>query len=118
MANVNGLKPSEAMRIGIRKTRPITGELYSKGEHQGHPLACALGAMGVGYGISRDKMVNGDGIYGKFPQLQKLVVHPADEVFEGDAPDKDTVEDIIVSLNDNHGWHRGRIANWLRKIGL
>lgn len=31
---------------------------------------------------------------------------------------RDMVEDLIVSLNDNIGWSREQIAEWLRSYGL
>lgn len=56
--------------------------------------------------------VAGPGAYSKqIAGLQVKVQHPA-------ADYKDTLESVIISLNDGHYWSRERIADWLETLDV
>lgn len=102
---VTPIRPSEAIRLGCLTTSQNFGN-YGVGE-----FACALKAMGVGYGD------------GSQPWDRKQ--HPAYPAgaltLEDGCPagcvERDTRR-LIPHLNDDHRWSRERIADWLQGIGL
>lgn len=111
------LKPSQALRIGMQKSRRCEGHMYLSGGHQGHAQTCALGAIALGLGFTKEELINGDNgednLYAGDidSRLTKFVSHPVDGI-------SDQICEIVIDLNDVQKWSRSRIGNWLKKIGL
>ena len=109
------LKPSQAMAIGMKKSRPTTDCLYREGGHQRHPMACALGAIALGYGFTKDEI----GVNEDILEASEMDYRLTSEVSHPEETDvTSAVGDVIVSLNDNYNWGRKKILNWLKRIGL
>lgn len=112
------LKPSQAMAIGMKKSRPTTDCLYREGGHQRHPMACALGAIALGYGFTKDEIGIEEDILEASEMDYRLTSEVAHPAVDGDDRYTESVGSIIVDLNDNHLWGRKKILNWLKRIGL
>jgi hypothetical protein len=123
LANINQAKSklAEVMRIGMKKRKQAYDALYEDGN------TCALGAAMEGQHIldnpdlaatdharwleARRGEINYLHEHGHREELKYKTHSPA-------APDRyvRTVSDIIIDLNDNERWSRGRIARWLDKV--
>jgi hypothetical protein len=110
------MKLSEAMRRGSMMGPQIAWKLFGPDDS-----SCAMGAAFKGVGISsKGTVFDLIGIgYQIFPILQ---VHPAPPVPLHPCPvdwctaKTDTMWSIIVDLNNNHGWTREQIADWVETI--
>lgn len=130
------MKLSAAIRKGSKKHRKTEGNLFNLSS-SGTIYSCALGAAfdgAVGFeklGIKINKELIENGLdevepciekkvmtvlKKKFPVLNRYTSWPRSVGRKTD--DEDAISDIIVGLNDDHGWSRGRIANWLDRKGF
>lgn len=105
------MKLSEAIRKGSIGVSQITGELifWEDGKAVG---CCALGAAIIGAELTqptghKDKYIL---LRERFPELVKNIMSPRGFEYE--------LENIIIRLNDTHGWTFDQIANWLEENGL
>lgn len=99
------MKLSEALKKGSDGKFQIRGNYLDGPEH-----CCALGAVHHGvfkthYNFSRHQL------HKKFPQLSRMnVEHPLKM-----GSIHWSLDNIIVDLNDNHGWSFEQIIEWLEK---
>lgn len=92
---VGKLKLSEAIRIGAKRGAQCKGALHIDG------MSCALGAA---------DLVVGD-VFGEFSHLyDKETCHPVWGIHT-------TIFGTVTTLNDDCGWTREQIADWLESIG-
>ena len=96
------MKLSEAIIKGCEGTRKKIRELVAGNK------CCALGAAGIGAGIPRNEVIYSR-LSREFPILEIRAFHPITGV-------EDAVEEIIISLNDNHRWPRLSIAEWVANV--
>jgi hypothetical protein len=111
------MKLSEAMRKGIEMTLPLKGELIEWAEDREDLYACALGAAFVGfYGAFEPKALGCICALFKedFPISRVSVTFP-ERTKLGFLVDC-TLSTAITILNDDKGWSRERIADWVESI--
>jgi len=141
MKKTKGVKAlANAILRGAKKRPQTTGELFqltAANNKIGYKLgaSCALGAAYEGeFGtpplVLRDEymppMVDGgdgamhDALGKRFPILNKEVIYPENTDFDGSifGGIRSELRSVIISLNDEYGWTRGRIANWLKKLRI
>jgi hypothetical protein len=107
------IRPSEAIRLGML-VRPVAGRVEM---FQGDDIACALGAMAIGFGFApnRENRLSGYAtVEARLPQT----LEPPCGCVTGKASDSWSSTAVIYHLNDQHGWARECIAEWLRQEGL
>jgi hypothetical protein len=107
------MKISEAMKKGIRASKPVKGMYVT--QIGGELCACAAGAAAIGLvGEVKAQFEPYDIIRDYWPvTLMKAVKHPL-------RPEgwRWSLIDVITDLNDNRDWSRKEIADWLEKQGL
>jgi hypothetical protein len=104
------MRLSDAMREGAKIRPKGLGDLFVDGK------SCALGAAAEGNGMS---------LHGIWGDLWLNIMETWPEL---DQPDQEcpyvkcaamrsysvtTLADVVIHLNDEHGWTRERIADWL-----
>jgi hypothetical protein len=97
------------MRKGIKKyPRQLVGLFFGDDE------ACAIGCVIYGVFEKHDPTLD-PRLKEIYPELDsKLYAYP-----DSDNPfGVETLKDIIVTLNDDAGWSREQIADWLEEKGL
>jgi len=96
------IKPSEALRLGrLQFPVPLRGRLFGVDGD----TACAYGAIMAGYGDLEMAPVLGGGDEVDCPAWACRDLRLA-------------VEQVVVHLNDFHGWTDDQIVGWLEGIGL
>lgn len=116
------MKLSEAILAGCEISEPLTTTELIKIEYVGEISACALGAAGLGAGLDPVELQNrGDQYYMLseiFPVLAEKYSYPESLSSRKIYFQKRPLMEVIWKLNDNEGWTRERIAEWLRSIDL
>lgn len=107
------MKLSEAMRKGSTITRPTSGAYVRNGRTGFIEFSCALGSVYVGVeGVDATEQPSiSTWLETNFPVLDAGFEHPAKWSTR-------TLANIIIDLNDNLGWTREKIADWLESIDL
>ena len=106
------IRLSTAIRKGINRFPEQITQAYFKVNR-----ACALGcAIYTVYGVPDESLI--DELVDDFPELHQDEYHikPTGEVQH--KLNTDNLKDVIVSLNDDFGWTREQIADWLESEGL
>ena len=101
------MKLSEAIRAGAKLTPQVKGELVFDG------ATCALGAAyhAVSGNIPIMTMNTEEVVRYLGIDTKKKVWCPVTEHWK-------TIQDAIIDLNDDYGWSREKIADWLDTLGL
>lgn len=100
------MRLSEAIKLGAMNGPQAFGALHRNGG------SCALGAAGDAVGIQWDMNDIDAGVVAlhvNFPTLLRRTTCPVSHGHNG-------VADIMVRLNDLHGWTRERIADWVETV--
>ncbi len=92
---------SDAIIDGMRGTKKAKSTYFD-----GLNACCALGAAARMVGVQRNVA---DALMKPFPILGWVVTNPV-------SGKKEMLMNIIVELNDEHGWPRNRIARWVAKV--
>jgi hypothetical protein len=108
------MKLSEAIRLGSMLKPQGDGVLFDEGGG-----SCALGAACDALGVERHDqsrfMVHALEV--EWPMLLKAAKCPACSFIKGIIrrwrEEEFDLEDVIIHLNDDHGWTRQRIADWI-----
>ena len=104
------MKLSEAIRLGAMMKPKGDGHFEQAGR------TCALGAAMDAVGLldaASDIALNIRDVYGKhFPVLRSLVRHPDSRM----GVVQWRLDAVIVDLNDDCGWTREQIADWVEQI--
>jgi hypothetical protein len=98
------MKLSEAIRLGSMLKPQLTNALFISGGK-----SCALGAALDAIG---QKVRDFDGfgaVEAAFPICLIRIKHPNE-------PRTYDLDEVIADLNDNHGWTREQIADWVEAI--
>jgi len=105
---------SGAMRKGA-KIRPQTRNHYYAMDDDGRWCSCAMGAAIEG-ALGVMEVFSPGGVEALFGiVLGELVVPPDERISDGD--EKIQLIPAILRLNDDLGWTREQIADWLEGIG-
>ncbi len=109
--NKNGMRLSTAIRKGIDRFPWQLTQDYFKVNR-----ACALGcAIYTVYGCPDESMI--DELVDDFPELWESEYHVRPPQLAAHHI-TDNLKDVIVILNDDIGWTREQIADWLESEGL
>lgn len=110
------IRLSTAIRKGIEHFPVQAKEAFFRRGREGQG-ACALGcAIYAVYGTTGDEMI--DELVDAYPELWQEEHHIQPDGMSKAKIDTETLKDVIVTLNDDHGWSREQIADWLESEGL
>lgn len=121
------MKLSEALREGCKSTVGITGNYLQWYENYHCYGACAIGAIGIGYGKLQEMV---DDPFLHKGHMIDIIAPYDDRIDDGiylcPEPDCDDVNvregvsliELIIHLNDTESWSREEIATWLEEQGL
>lgn len=106
------MKLSEAISKGSVGKNQIQGSFFGSGDNE----CCALGAAGIAVNKSPTPLKGANPVYlgdlfGEFSDvLRSRSTHPVTNL-------NMDIENIVISLNDDHFWTFEKISEWLRSIG-
>lgn len=109
---VTPIKPSEYLRLGsLTMPQAFGTTLVFNESHTAALAACAWGTIMSGAGFASDESV-------RVSRLMSSVFATCPAPRCRNHLTQGTVSNVIINLNDEHYWSRGRIADWLEEIGL
>lgn len=111
---------AQAIRKGSRLHEQTTGAMRDEAEVDGttYYLTCALGAAFVGFFDmlpGADEFDALESLRNVFPELATRVVCPGIAYAHGPMP---SLGEAIAALNDEDGWTREQIADWVESLNL
>ena len=108
------MRLSDAMRIGAAIRPQCQGGMF-RTSSKGIKYSCAVGAIMEGL-TGRSDITVDDFLYATFPIFSKKVSCPVNH--QTMMVPTASLGAIIIHLNDNHGWTRERIADWIDTIDI
>jgi hypothetical protein len=121
------MKLSTAIFRGSKETAPTQGEYVVLPWEESEPMqACALGAGYIAAGYLSNYLMPDEinpfidsDLMRRWPILLTDPHQPCPECNNAEESSfiHNTLEGLIIHLNDDHGWRRERIAAWLRTLG-
>ncbi len=115
MSVQSDIRLSEAIRLGAMIRRQITGRYFFAGG------TCAAGALMEALGlITEENHLRASAIYRDSDNFQMFPVVKAELSSSENCPECrggwHCIRDLIVHLNDQCGWTREQIADWVEEI--